>query len=423
VKKVFFFLAALAIIVASCSDSSNEQENATTPSSSNEVAASSSSEVILPSSSSIAIPSSSSEVVLPSSSSEAVLPSSSSEVVLPSSSSEVVLPSSSSEVAPPSSSSSAKPICVRSSSSRSSTGTDYSDMKNWGVFTTADKLTKEMDIFLLYPTTTIGGAAEDCPYASINNASMRKEADQWYNSIVKNVVTVNANAYMPYYRQSNVFGGCQSFGNMTGGVAMQDVIDAFEYYLENINKGERPFMLLGFSQGSSPLWELAENRLEQLICGEANRKNHVVTYATGIPGRNTIASNKPVKFSESYNDINVITSWNPYYESDTSCAANQLGVRAQSGPTTNPITWTTDENYHAMTENPKLTQKETLGARVHNRLGILLMKRITEPNPPPGCASTDQMYMGLHGKDIYWFAESIKKNMEDRLAAWKERYK
>jgi len=450
-KKIFLFLAFLIFLAVSCSDSPNSsnppsgQEVGDGQSSSSEQEDSSSSEEISSSSSSDeeeTTPSSSSEEVSPSSSSSSISRASSSSVAISSSSSSARASSSSSarsssSVAVSSSSSSSakssssvaassssatKVSCVRSSSSRSN-GTDYSNRKNWGVFTEPDKLTKEMDIFLLYPTTQAGNAAADCPYASIGNTSMRSEADQWYNSIVKNVVTANANPYMPYYRQSNVFGGCSSFGNMTGGVAMEDVIDAFEYYLENINKGERPFMLLGFSQGSSPLWELAENRLEQLVCGEANRKNHIVTYATGIPSRNTIATNKPVKFSQSYDDINVITSWNPYYESDTNCTANQLGVRAQSGPTTNPITWTTDENYHAMTENSKLTQKETLGARVHNRLGILLMKRTKEPSTPPGCASDGQMYMGLHGKDIYWFAESIKQNMADRLDAWKAKYK
>jgi len=425
-KKIFFFLAVLAIIVASCSDEpeDNKQDlisssSEVTLSSSSEIAPSSSSEIA--SSSSVAAISSSSAK---SSSSVAAISSSSatrsSSSVAANSSSSVK--SSSSVAAASSSSSATKVSCVRSSSSKASNSTDYSNMKNWSVFTTSGNLTKEVDAFLLYPTTSIGNAAEDCPYASIGNTSMRREADQWYN-LVKKVVTVHANPYMPYYRQSNVFGGCSSFGNMTGGVAMEDVINAFEYYLENINKGERPFILLGFSQGSSPLWDLAENKLENLVCGEANRKNHIVTYATGIPGRSAIAANKPVKFSESYNDINVITAWNPYWESDSSCAANQLGVRASSGPTTNPITWTTDDKYHAMTEHPDLNQNRILGARVHNKLGVLLVKRKTEPATPPGCASTGQMYMGEHGKEIEYFEASVIKNIGDRIAAWKAKYK
>jgi len=434
-----FFLILLTFFIASCSNSNVQDDGNQNGSevSSSSVLTSSSSSAVLSSSSSSAASSSSSSVLVQSSSSSVAQSSSSSATTISSSSSAAqsssssvtqsssssAAQSSSSSVAQSSSSSATKASCVRSSSSRSN-GTDYSNRKNWGVFTEPDKLTKEMDIFLLYPTTQLGNAAADCPYASIGNTSMRSEADQWYNGI-KNVVTANANPYMPYYRQSNVFGGCSSFGNMTGGVAMEDVIDAFEYYLENINKGERPFMLLGFSQGSSPLWELAENRLEQLVCGEANRKNHIITYATGIPGRSAIAANKPVKFSESYNDINVITAWNPYYESDTNCTANQIGAtKASNGsPTTNPVTWTTDDKYHAMTENPKLTQDNILGTQVHNKLGILLMRRKTQPNPPPGCASTDGMYMGEHGKDIYWFAESIKQNMADRLAAWKAKYR
>jgi lipopolysaccharide biosynthesis glycosyltransferase len=205
---------------------------------------------------------------------------------------------------------------------------------------------------------------------------------------------------------------------------MEDVIASFQYYLTHINKGQRPFMTLGFSQGSSPLWELAENRFEK-ICGAefgaATRKNHIVTYATGIPGHGKIAANKPVKFSESYNDINVITAWNPYEEADTLCSSNQLGVHAQSGaPTTNPITWTIDEDYHLMMENPKLNQNTLLGARVHNKLGILLVRKAKDP--ATSCKSSGNMYMGMHGQDISLFSASIIQNMQDRIEAWKAQY-
>jgi len=420
-KKIFFFLAFLLFLVASCSNQNDNNDQKQ-----NELGDSSSS-VFISSSSSITPQSSSSKITLPSSSDGETPSSSDGGATLSSSDGET--PSSSSGGATLSSSSSSKQgnpngglVCT---DPVSTTATDYSDMKNWSKFTTADKLTKDVDIFLLYPTSITGNAAEDCPYANVNNAQMRRAVDQWYSGLGK-VATEHVNPYLPYYRQANVFGGCSgASGSMTGGAAMEDVIAAFQYYLDNINKGERPFIMLGFSQGSSPLWDLAENRLEK-ICGAefgaANRKNHIVTYATGIPGRSTINASKPVKFSTSYNDINVITAWNPYWESDTSCTSNQLGVRAMSGPTTNPITWTTDEDYHAMTENPLLSQNTILGARSYNKLGILLVKRKTEPSTPPGCGSTGSMYMGQHGQDIPYFQASIIQNMKDRIDAWKAKY-
>jgi len=448
-KKIFFFLAFLSFLVASCSNQNDNEPNKPNELgdssssalsaliSSSDVETSSSSDVETPSSSDVATPSSS-DVATPSSSSRATFSSSSRAT---SSSSSRATSSSSSRATSSSSSratssSSVGTTQTNSSSSKqgdiagdlvctskpAATATDYSDKKNWSVYT--ENPTKGVDIFLLYPTAIQGNAAEDCPYASINNTSMRRSVDQWYSGLGK-VATEHVNAYLPYYRQANVFGGCSGQANMTGGAAMEDVLASFIYYLENINKGKRPFIMLGFSQGSSPLWELAVNRLDT-ICGKdfgaANRKNHIVTYATGIPGRTTISASKPVKFSESYNDINVITAWNPYWESDTSCAANQLGVRASSGPTTNPITWTTDENYHAMTENPLLNQNTILGARSYNKLGILLVKRKTEPATDPGCASTGNMYMGQHGQDIPYFSASIIQNMKDRIDAWKAKY-
>ena len=442
-KKVFFFLAFLLFLVVSCS---NQNENE--PNKQNEQGDSSSSALsAVISSSSSAMPSSSDAEILSSSdvatpsSSDAEMPSSS-DVATPSSSAAATLSSSSRATASSSSrataSSSAGATPSSSSSSRqstpsgglkcadpvSTTATDYSNMNNWSKFTTADKLTKDVDIFLLYPTSITGNAAEDCPYANVNNAQMRRAVDQWYSSLGK-VATEHVNPYLPYYRQANVFGGCSgASGSMTGGAAMEDVIAAFQYYLDNINKGERPFIMLGFSQGSSPLWELAENRLEK-ICGAefgaANRRNHIVTYAAGIPGRSTINASKPVKFSTSYNDINVITAWNPYEESDTLCTSSQLGVRAMSGPTTNPITWTIDENYYEMTENPKLGTGTILGARSYNKLGILLVRKAKDPATT--CKASGNMYMGMHGQDISLFSASIIQNMQDRIAAWNAKYK
>jgi len=439
-KKVFFFLAFLLFLVVSCS---NQNENE--PNKQNELGDSSSSALsaVISSSSSLTMPPPvSSSSAMPSSSDAEIL--SSSDVATPSSSSRAT-PSSSSRATPSSSSraassSSSSATQTSSSSSKqnnpppsgglvctdpvSATATNYSDPKNWSVYTDADKLTKDVDIFLLYPTAIQSSATEDCPYANINNSSMRRSVDQWYSGI-KSVVTAHANPYLPYYRQANVFGSGCSGANMTGGAAMEDVIASFQYYLDHINKGQRPFMMLGFSQGSSPLWELAENRLEK-ICGAefgaANRKNHIVTYATGIPGHGKIAANKPVKFSESFDDINVITAWNPYEESDTLCTSSQLGVHGTNGaPTTNPITWTIDENYHEMTENPKLDQKTILGARSYNKLGILLVRKAKDPATT--CKSSGNMYMGLHGQDISLFSASIIQNMKDRIEAWNEKYK
>jgi hypothetical protein len=427
-KKVLFFLAFLLFLIASCSSRGHESDNDNEPgeiasissSSTDETSGSSSSTTLNSSagatSSSSAGTTQSSSVGTTSSSSAGTTQSSSSRATSSSSAGTTAGSSSSSKQ----NNTAGDLVCV---TPISTTATDYSNSKNWSVYT--ENPTKEVDIFLLYPTAIQSSAAEDCPYANINNSSMRSSVDSWYRGLGK-VATEHVNPYLPYYRQANVFGSGCSGANMTGGAAMEDVIASFQYYLEHINKGKRPFIMLGFSQGSSPLWELAENRLEK-ICGAefgaANRKNHIVTYATGIPGRSTISASKPVKFSTSYNDINVITAWNPYWESDTSCASNQLGVRAMSGPTTNPITWTIDEDYHAMTENPLLNQNTILGARSYNKLGILLVKRKTEPSTPPGCGSNGSMYMGQHGQDISYFSASIIQNMKDRIEAWNAKYK
>ncbi|MDR2582918.1 MAG: DUF3089 domain-containing protein, partial [Fibromonadaceae bacterium] len=263
-KKVFFFLVFSLFIVVSCS---NQNENE--PTKPNEVGDSSSSALsAVISSSSITPPVVSSSSAMPSSSDGETLSSSDGETL---SSSDVGTQSSSATVTLSSSSRATGSSSSRaggSSSSRAAAGssssaylpppvggltcadpvntaaTDYSDMNNWSVYTADDKLTKDVDIFLLYPTSIQSSDPEDCPYARINNSSMRRSVDQWYSGI-RTVVTSHANVYLPYYRQANVFGSGCSGANMTGGAAMEDVIASFQYYLTHINKGQRPFMTLG----------------------------------------------------------------------------------------------------------------------------------------------------------------------------------
>ncbi|MDR2593616.1 MAG: DUF3089 domain-containing protein, partial [Fibromonadaceae bacterium] len=236
-KKVFFFLAFLLFLVASCSNQNDHEQDKH-----DEHGDSSSSDPIINSSAGV---SSSSRANISSSatqSSSSIETQSSSDGDAMLSSSDVATQSSSSNTTQSSSGGATGGLTCQDPVS--TTATDYSDMKNWSVFTAADKLTEDVDIFLLYPTSIQSSDPEDCPYARINNSSMRRSVDQWYSGI-KSVVTSNANVYLPYYRQANVFGSGCSGANMTGGAAMEDVIASFQYYLTHINKGQRPFMTLG----------------------------------------------------------------------------------------------------------------------------------------------------------------------------------
>jgi pimeloyl-ACP methyl ester carboxylesterase len=294
----------------------------------------------------------------------------------------------------------------------------YDDMDNWGVFNNA-KGDKDVDMFLVYPTAIQSSDPEDYPYARITNSGMRSSAKQWYNGMVS-ICTTYTNAYMPYYRQANVFAskpdGYKGSGpDMKGGTGVDDVFEAFQWYLDNINRGQRPFIILGFSQGAAVVTEIASRFLRD---HPEHNDRHIVSYAAGMGTQaSEVKRNPQLKFSQSYNDLGVITSWNAVSQK---CVDDNISwlrsVGAPGGPVTNPITWTTNETAVPASQNKRSLvngrlQANYVGAQVNNAKGVLIVKGETLKDPTGS--------MSYHGQDIPFFYESVLDNIRDRIAAYK----
>jgi hypothetical protein len=297
----------------------------------------------------------------------------------------------------------------------------YDNMDNWGVFNNA-KGNKDVDMFLVYPTAIQSSAPEDYPYASITNSGMRSSAKQWYSGIVS-ICTTYTNAYMPYYRQANVFGkapdGYTGQGpNMKSGTGTNDVFEAFQWYLDNINNGQRPFIILGFSQGAAVVTEIASRFLRD---HPEHNARHIVSYAAGMGAlANEVKRNPQLKFSQSYNDIGVITSWNTVSQK---CVDDNISwlrsVGAPGGPVTNPITWTTEDRDVPASENKRSMisnrlQANAVGAQVNNAKGVLIVRPAEGVKLPEPSSS-----MSWHGQEIPLFYESVLDNIRDRIAAYR----
>jgi hypothetical protein len=247
---------------------------------------------------------------------------------------------------------------------------------------------------------------------------MRNSANQWYRGIIS-ICTTHTNAYMPFYRQANVFaskpdGYTGASPNMSTGIGADDVFEAFQYYLDNVNKGQRPFIILGFSQGAAVVTELATRFLRD---HPEHNERHIASYAAGMGTRpNDVKKNPALKFSQSYNDVGVIASWNTVSQQcvdDNTSWVQTMGVRG--GPVTNPITWTTDERNVPASENKRSMvngrlQANYAGAQVNNAKGVLIVRGESLP------AITGSM--SYHGQEIPLFYESILDNVKDRINAF-----
>jgi hypothetical protein len=282
---------------------------------------------------------------------------------------------------------------------------DYSRPERW-IAAGGDR-SKGVDIFLATPTGNISGGAN---YASFEDA--KASATQWQSGVA-GLFRDAANIYHPVYRYACI-SGCA--GASMDALSTRDLIAAFDYYWKNYNRGERPFILFGFSQGAYVLWNVI---LQYIDKNPDIQKYHIVTYALGSPGRGTVGSTggnaaniRNAMFSQSPTDLNKVICFAPYHESDDiSGAGAAFAVRNGSptnNPVTNPVSWTTDTLYRTCAN----CGSGVSGAQVDYTKGVLIVNTTATP----------QGSWGYHGRETTFFANPIRQNIIDRIAAWNEAY-
>jgi len=331
--------------------------------------------------------------------------------------------------------------------------TDYSDPDLWLRFG-GDK-SKDVDIFVVYPTVTFSKRWADMPYMRINDPAMHTRAAAWLLRMDE-IIAQAGNVYAPLYRQlngaalamlgsarrdpslasiprSDVFAAISSmprhdvFATISP-VPRSDVFAAFDYYLTHINKGERPFILFGHSQGAFLVAEIATALLGNEKYQQHN-KNHIITYAIGYSVTDDgIAKNPHLKFSERKDDIGVIVSWNTTAPSEIASGAyKRFGTWNPNALITNPLSWTTDELLrHASVNtrsvisrpgNPLEILENYANALIDMEHRVLVTTTVDEsryetPIPP---------ISKFHTHDIGLYHDSIRQNIKDRIKAFRAR--
>ena len=299
--------------------------------------------------------------------------------------------------------------------------TDYSDMNNWVRFGGS----KEVDIFVVYPTVLSGS---DETYVPLHDNAMRESSMEWLNS-VDSIISTYANVYVPLYRQVNRTTLFTLSASKCGSLMMKtprdDIFAAFAYFLENVNKNERPFIIFGFSQGGKMVIELATVFLGNEKYSQYN-KNHVVTYAIGMSVTQAqINKNPQLKFSQSADDYRVIVSWNTTAPSDIeSDTYKGFATWTEGALVTNPVSWKTDEvpagptPFNVVINGPtkELRFVGNIVAFADKVRGLLIL---TSPDEGGYSDSFPGFLSRFHLGDIIFYYESIKQNVKDRIDAFK----
>jgi len=119
--------------------------------------------------------------------------------------------------------------------------------------------------------------------------------------------------YFPIYRQVNALNLLEPgiiLDTLIVKTPREDVFSAFDYYLKNVNKGERPFIIFGHSQGAHLTKEVVTVMLGHPDYAKYH-KNLIAAYSIGYSVTSSeLAINSQLKFSQSKDDLGVVISYN-----------------------------------------------------------------------------------------------------------------
>lgn len=299
--------------------------------------------------------------------------------------------------------------------------TDYANLDNWLCYTQDGG--KPVDIFAVYPTVSFSPDEADIPFLRLDSLLMRTAAEGW---LAENIGLLDAgNVYAPLYQQLNgvMLGDLdpEGFESYTIALPRDDVFAAFDYFLKNINKGERPFLLFGHSQGACLVGEIATVMLGDEAYAAYN-DGHIATYAIGYSVESKdIAKNPNLAFAAGPTDTGVILSWNTTAPSEIGTGAYKgFGTWKDGALTINPISWTTEEVLAHAADNPTARVQDADGnpaaanALVDREHSVLVVTSLDEADfqTLTPTVSKDHRY------DVMFFYDAIRQNIMDRAEAF-----
>ena len=296
---------------------------------------------------------------------------------------------------------------------------DYSHPANWVICEEKIRENCKVDLFYVLPTI----------YSDKNNAYMRWQDNKAIQQKARMIASQHAGifsgysrVFAPYYRQAEFR---RALREITLPVEKQtfirhginDVREAFRYYIKHLNKG-RPFILLGFSQGSVALLEVMKTELAD----PKLKAQLVAAYLIGYP-------NMPKKFpqyqhlrtAQSADDIGVIITYNS--QAPGKVKSPFTGKREVY--CINPINWRTDgkvaeKNEHKGScffdfKSGKATNKKAfVSAKIDPASGGLIVE-------PAQAGKYDSKALGTgvyHMFDLNFFYYDLQANGKVRIAAF-----
>lgn len=198
-----------------------------------------------------------------------------------------------------------------------------------------EPMEKVADVFFLHPTTLTGPRVNGISNANIDDSIINYKTD--YSSILYQASAFNerARVFAPRYRQAHIamYGEPDSVSKYAAfNLAYGDVKSAFQYYLENENKG-RPIIIASHSQGTTHAIRL----IKEFFDGKPLSKQLVCAYLVGMGVNKKEYSAIPVCTDSS--STGCFVSWRTFRfdYNDGWATRNDTTIAV-----VNPITWNTN---------------------------------------------------------------------------------
>ncbi len=263
-------------------------------------------------------------------------------------------------------------------------------------------------VFFLHPTTFTDRQSENWN-AELDDKALNQKTDR-STILLQASAFNNFPVYAPRYRQANIrsyFTTDTITALAAFDLAYNDVRSAFEEFLMEIGD-QKPFILASHSQGSTHAIRL----LKEMIDGKPLQQRLVAAYIIGMRIPDEFTSLSMCKDSTS---TGCIVGWRTYRRNYVPSF-----VRKETGKpmVTNPLTWTTTEEYApaslnkgVMLKDPSKLYLNGADAKINGR--VLSVREINFPG------SFLIRRKNLHIGDINLFWMNIRENTMTRVRNFK----
>ncbi|MBQ6474011.1 MAG: DUF3089 domain-containing protein [Victivallales bacterium] len=304
----------------------------------------------------------------------------------------------------------------------------YALEENWVIRDSHTPSSKaSYDIFYVYPTLV--GKAEDSEMEWLDNPKIRQKVKGFAEAQTRGIFGEDARVFAPYVHQLTYESvmKIQKKGGLVPAEwpafrrGMQDTVAAFRHYLAHDNH-QRPFILLGHSQGAMDLYHLLRN------CPEITPDNgFVAAYLAGLPHVTEAKIRSDfqgrIKPGKGASDLGVILAWNTQNQEATSTFCAGFGEYC-----INPLNWRTDAvpadralhrlaYFYDYRDGSVKKSSQLFSAVISPDKGALLV------DLPSNSEWDIQGFMGkgvFHANDVWFFAGNLRENAKSRVDKYLE---